>query len=379
VFATDAAVVHHDDWLDRLKDCASQSEVEQHDKEVRLSSAPVAQLRSSSPRASAARTSSDLSDHSEPASEPASVTKMISQPETRPVTLEQLVAEVNASDAGLCMLEAQCIEYCGIQETELLGQEQYQALVTLHKSLLGEYSDLFLSSWHPSADEDLHRFAPKDRAVRMWKHGIHGFLELLCRGLPEAADHMRTFINHAYSIVTLLCREVPALENTWIEYLGDLSEYHVLIEDNIEDKRAWTDIARSWHSMAADKAPTLGRHYHRLADLALSNNALQRLYLYSKSLCVPSPFLGVRESIRTLFDPFLSGSSEGLDPVDAAFVRVHGIFFTGECKEQLQTSINEFLELLDNRIEHQDSFLWLEKGCGGSCLEPNLDIVLTVI
>jgi len=372
--------VHHDDWLDRHKDCEGQSKVDQHDKEVCLSSAPVAQLCSSSPEASAdSRASSDLSDHSETASEPASVTKIIRQPETRPVTLKQLVAEAEASDAGLCVIEAKCIEYDGMQEAELLGQEQYQALVTLHKSLLGEYYDLFLSSWHPSAGEDLHRLAPKDRAVRMWKHGIHGFLELLCRGLPEAADHMRTFINHAYSIVTLLCREVPALENTWIECLGNLSEYQVLIEDDIEDKRAWTDIARSWHSMAADKAPTLGRHYHRLADLALSNNALQRLYLYSKSLCVPSPFLGVRESIRTLFDPFLSGSSEGLDPVDAAFVRVHGIFFTGECKEQLQTSINEFLELLDNRIEHQDSFLWLEKGCGGSCLEPNLDIVLTVI
>ena len=362
MFATDAAVVYHADWLGRLKDCAGQSEVEQHDKEVRLSSAPVAQLCGSSPGASAgSRVSSDLSDHSEPASEPASVTKIISQPETRPVTLEQLVAEVNASDAGLCMLEAKCIEYDGIQKTELLGQEQYQVLVTLHESLLGQYYDLFASSWHPSADEDLHRLAPKDSAVRMWKHGIHGFLELLRRGLPDTADHLRTFINHAYSIMTLLCREVPALENTWIEYLGDLSEYHVLIEDNIEDKRAWTDIARSWHSMAADKAPTLGHHYHRLADLAPSN-ALQRLYLYSKSLCVPIPFLGARESIRPLFGPFLAGSTQGLDPVDAAFMRTHGIFFTGECKEQLQTSIDEFLELLDNRIEHQDSFLWLEKG-----------------
>ena len=363
MFATDAAAVHHDDWLDRHKDCEGQSKVDQHDKEVCLSSAPVAQLCSSSPEASAdSRASSDLSDHSETASEPASVTKIIRQPETRPVTLKQLVAEAEASDAGLCVIEAKCIEYDGMQEAELLGQEQYQALVTLHKSLLGEYYDLFLSSWHPSAGEDLHRLAPKDRAVRMWKHGIHGFLELLCRGLPEAADHMRTFINHAYSIVTLLCREVPALENTWIEYLGDLSEYHVLIEDDIEDKRAWTDIARSWHSMAADKAPTLGRHYHRLADLALSGNALQRLYLYSKSLCVPSPSLRARESIRTLFDPFLTGSIQGLDPVDAAFIRVHGIFFTGKCKEQLQTSINEFLGLLENRIEHQDSFLWLEKG-----------------
>ena len=39
--------------------------------------------------------------------------------------------------------------------------------------------------------------------ARMWKHGIHSFLELLRHQLPHSLKHMLTFICLAYSMMAL--------------------------------------------------------------------------------------------------------------------------------------------------------------------------------
>ncbi|KAJ6446896.1 NADH:ubiquinone oxidoreductase subunit [Purpureocillium lavendulum] len=300
-------------------------------------------------------------DHGSPV-EPPSVTEMIRQPETRPISPEQLVAEVKGIYAGLVMIESKCIEYDSSQETKQLSQEQFQALIALHRSVLHEHHDFFLASQHPSASEALRRLASKyAMPARMWRHGIHSFLELLRHKLPASLEHMLTFIYIAYSMMALLYETVPAFEDTWIECLGDLGRYRMAIEDDdIRDRETWTGVSRYWYSKASDKSPTTGRLYHHLAILARPN-ALQQLYFYTKSLCVPIPFPSARESIMTLFDPLLNGSPQRLDAVDAAFVRVHGIFFSGKSKEQLESSMKEFLSLLDGRIGSIHSS-WLEAG-----------------
>ena len=145
--------------------------------------------------------------------------------------------------------------------------------------------------------------------ARMWRHGIHSFLELLRHRLPASLDHMLAFIYLAYSMMALLYETVPAFEDTWIECLGDLGRYRMAIEDDdIRDREVWTGVARHWYSKASDKAPTTGRLYHHLAILARPN-ALQQLFYYSKSLCVVIPFTSARESILTLFEPVLNSDN----------------------------------------------------------------------
>lgn len=56
--------------------------------------------------------------------------------------------------------------------------------------------------------------------ARMWRHGIHAFLEVLRHRLPESLEHMLAFIYIAYSMMALLYETVPAFEDTWIECLG---------------------------------------------------------------------------------------------------------------------------------------------------------------
>lgn len=216
--------------------------------------------------------------------------KMIGQLETRPISQKQLVAEVKGIYAGLVMVESKCIEVDSSQSAQndsspKLNNEQWQALIALHRTLLHEHHDFFLASQHPSASPALRRLASKyAMPARMWRHGIHSFLELLRQRLPTSLEHMLTFIYLAYSMMALLYETVPNFEDTWIECLGDLSRYRMAIEDQDEDLRdreIWTEVSRQWCS----KATTTGRLHHHLAILARPN-AVKQLFYYTKSLCV---------------------------------------------------------------------------------------------
>ncbi|KAH6879496.1 hypothetical protein B0T10DRAFT_582911, partial [Thelonectria olida] len=245
--------------------------------------------------------------------------------------------------------------------------EKNQRLLSIDRWVLPrigseEHHDFFLASQHPSASPPLRRLASKyAMPARMWRHGIHSFLELLRHRLPESLEHMLSFLYLAYSMMALLYETVPAFEDTWIECLGDLGRYRMAIEDDdIRDREVWTGVSRHWYSKASDKSPSTGRLYHHLAILARPN-ALQQLYYYTKSLCVPLPFLSARESIMTLFDPVLASNPSCLSPIDFAFVRVHGILFSGKSKRHSQEGMEEFLGLLDSSITRTTK-RWLESG-----------------
>ncbi|KAM0145976.1 hypothetical protein ACHAQE_010980 [Botrytis cinerea] len=284
---------------------------------------------------------------------------IIFQLETRPISQEQLVAEVKGIYAGLVMVEAKCIEVDNKQATLVhgdpptqsrLNNEQWQALIALHRTLLHEHHDFFLASQHPSASPALRRLASRyAMPARMWRHGIHSFLELLRHRLPGSLDHMLAFIYLAYSMMALLYETVPAFERTWIECLGDLGRYRMAIEDDdIRDREVWTGVARHWYSKASNKAPTTGRLYHHLAILGRPN-ALQQLYYYAKSLCVMIPFDSGRESILTFFDSF-SHNKCHLSPLNAAFIQAHGYLFAYKTMERFEPTVKLLLGLLDSHI-----------------------------
>ncbi|PSR84390.1 hypothetical protein BD289DRAFT_453376 [Coniella lustricola] len=262
------------------------------------------------------------------------VSSMLLQLETRSVTLAQLVVEIKGIYAGLVMVESKCIEADSAQSVQTdsasrLNNEQWQALIALHRALLHEHHDFFLGSQHPSGSQALKKLPQKyAMPARMWKHAIHSFLELLRHCLPASLEHMLTFINLAYSMMALLYETVPALEDTWTECLGDLARYRMAIEDeDIRDREIWTGVSRFWYTKASDKAPTAGRLYHHLAILARPN-ALQQLFYFTKSLCVAIPFESTRESILTLFDPVLNGTRNRQTPmIDFHFLKTHANLF----------------------------------------------------
>lgn len=288
---------------------------------------------------------------------------LLLQPDSRPISQEQLTSEVKSIYAGLTMVETKCIHVDraqtaafqdGSDSTTRLASDHWQALIALHRTLLHEHHDFFLASQHPSASPALRRLAAKySMPARMWKHGIHSFLELLRRRLPESIDYMLAFIYLAYQMMALLYETVPAFEDTWIECLGDLGRYRMAIEDeNPKDRETWAGVARSWYSKAADKNPAIGRLYHHLAILARPH-ALRQLYFYARSLTCVTPFSSARESILTLLDPILGRPADSYShdlPIDTSFIQAHGVLFGKLSPEKFEDARFAFQSQLDNHI-----------------------------
>ena len=309
----------------------------------------------------AATQDGDLAQEPELGPEPV----LLLQPETRPISHDQLVVEVKGIYAGLVLVDFKCIEVAEKQAATAqeknpslqtrLTNEQWQALIHLHKTLLHEHHDFFLASQNPSASIALGKLAAKySMPARMWSHGIHAFLEVLRHRLPESLDHMLTFIYIAYSMMALLYETVSNFEDTWVECLGDLKRYRMAVEDDDQrDRDLWSGVVLSWYSKAADKNPSTGRLYHHLAILSRSYT-LQQLSFYTRSLTCLNPFESARASITTLFNPILDGKESAYHrstSVETMIIKAHGILFCKQAVDQLYAIVNQLNQgLLDKYI-----------------------------
>ena len=284
----------------------------------------------------------------------------ILHPNTQPISHEQLVVEVKGIYAGLVMVEAKCINIDERQSAAAQERDppksinhkndQWQSLIALHKQLLHEHHDFFLASQHPSASPALSRLAAKfSMPARMWRHGIHAFLEVLRHRLPESLEHMLAFIYIAYSMMAILYETVPTFEDTWIECLGDLSIYRMAIEDDEpRDREVWSNVARFWYNKAADKRPNVGRLYHHLAILARPYT-LEQLSLYTRSLTCVTPFESARGSIMTLFNPLLNNKDTNRSlPFETFFIKAHGLLFT---KGPLNTPDHSYPTAIESDVD----------------------------
>ena len=229
-------------------------------------------------------------------------TRMIREPESSPISKDQLAAEVKGIYAGLVMVEAKCINIDDAQAkdtTTELGPEQWQALIALHRTLLYEHHDFLMATQHPSATPALQALAMKySMPARMWKHGIHAFLEVLRHRRPQSQDYMLAFIYLAYQMMALLYETVPSFTDTWIECLGDIARYRMAIEEEREPHIIWGGVAARWYSPASDRHPTIGRLYHHLG--ILERPGINKFCLYSRSLTCTIPFPNARDSLATL-------------------------------------------------------------------------------
>ena len=293
-------------------------------------------------------------------------------PVPREIPEEALNTEVKMIYNGLCHIESKCRTVDQAQghqpwdgdpaQKKELTSDHWRALIALHRTLLNEHHDFFLASQHPSASPALRRLASRySMPARLWRHGIHSFLEVLRHRLPESLEYMLAFIYLAYQMMSLLYETVPAFESTWIECLGDLGRYRMAIEDaDMRDREVWNNVARYWYQKAADKNPHVGRLYHHLAILARSD-PLQQMYLYSRSLISIECFHSARESIRTLLDPVTNDHpsySKAL-VIDRVFIKMMAILFTKRNFEAFDGHKEEFLQHVGRSM---DQLHWKDRG-----------------
>ena len=79
-------------------------------------------------------------------SQPEQYASILLQPDTRSITAEQLVNEVKGIYSGLVMVEKKCVEIIAQRDSKRgkLSNDQWQALIALHRTLLHEHYDFFV-------------------------------------------------------------------------------------------------------------------------------------------------------------------------------------------------------------------------------------------
>ncbi|KAF7197900.1 hypothetical protein HII31_00772 [Pseudocercospora fuligena] len=276
---------------------------------------------------------------------------LILQPDSSPISQEQLAAEVKGIYAGLVMVEAKCINIDAAQAADPkshLGPEQWQALIALHRTLLYEHHDFLMATQHPSATPALRGLAAKySMPARMWKHGIHAFLEVLRHRRPDSQDYMLAFIYLAYQMMALLFETVPSFTDTWIECLGDLARYRMAIEEEKEAHATWGGVAARWYTMASDRHPAIGRLYHHLG--ILERPSLRKFCFYAKSLTCVIPFPNARDSLSTLCGPIVQDDQtiqSSRQSAEARIVTFHALVYTGRDQALIDEVGRDSLDLL---------------------------------
>lgn len=276
-----------------------------------------------------------------------------------PIQPDQRVRDAMSIYAGMVEVEKMCnevdrIEYAKVQAGNIqhIPRERYNQLVSLHQTLLYDQYDFFFSCSHPDATPQLRQLPHKyGMRERIWKSGIHTFLEVLRHHLPESSEHMSTFLRIAYKVVCQLYETIPSHKATWIECLGDLSRYRMAVEErDAETKEIWTNRAREWYYAATDILPCVGRLYHHLAIVA-RKNPVEQLFFYIKSLTVDLIFTGTRESVLVLFQT-VSGEMPRvglITEVDYSFVQLHQTLFTKINLDKMGT--DAFITLLTKALD----------------------------
>ncbi|CAG8125444.1 unnamed protein product [Penicillium nalgiovense] len=274
--------------------------------------------------------------------------EMFRQPETHTITEEQLINEVRGIYTGLVMVEKKCIEIDRqqAQSKAELSQPQWQTLVSLHRTLLYEHHDFFLASQHPSAGPVLKDLADKyAMPARMWRYGVHSFLELLRQKLPGSMEYMLDFIYLSYSMITLLLESVPDFRETWIECLGDLARYRMAVEEfDKKDRDLWAGVSRHWYNQ--DRNQGNGRIQHHLAVLARPD-VLQQFFHYTKALISVRAFPNAFDSMTQLVAPLMNVQKGSLSTL---FVTTHGALFMQAPVEEFVSRASMFLATLRKEI-----------------------------
>ena len=129
-------------------------------------------------------------------------------------------------------------------------------------------------------------------------------------------------------------------------------------DDDIRAREVWTRVSRYWYARASHQEPTVGRLYHHLAILARPS-AIQQLFYYTKSLCLPHPFAASRETIFTM--PVFDGKRSRLCELDTAFLRAHMILFTRRGREDLDGVMHALLQALEADEAAWARKPWIEK------------------
>jgi hypothetical protein len=279
----------------------------------------------------------------------------IPEPENpKPVTLQALTQEIKGIYAGLTMVETKSIsvmrqvmssENQQAETQPAISQDHWQALIALQRTLLHEHHDFILATQHPVSSPAIRRLVKKySMPARMWKHGCSTFLELSRRRLPESTEFMLAFIDLAYPIYSLLLELAPVHADCWVECLGHLARYRMVLQVSPIDREVWRGVAEGWYVLAKDKSPGRGFLSFSLS-LLVRSNPLRGLSYLAQSLTCDDAYTDAQE-VWQIFESY----SKLTDLVRTrSLMELHSLMFRRRLKES-QSSTTQLLWLSNTNL-----------------------------
>lgn len=168
---------------------------------------------------------------------PESAAQLSLQPETGPISHEQLTLEIKGIYAGLVMVDTKCIDVDERQSistqavTPRLGRnvdEQWQNILALYRTLVHEFVELLMAFQHLSATRTLSRSTPGyTMPARMWRQDLYRFLEVLQHWLHKFAEEILSPVHVAYIMMTLFLGGLRRFRNIRTKYFGNIDRQAV--------------------------------------------------------------------------------------------------------------------------------------------------------
>ncbi|SPO03788.1 uncharacterized protein DNG_06471 [Cephalotrichum gorgonifer] len=330
---------------------------------------PSASAPSEDPRKGRGSAPEELRPPSE-SSSPSTAWAMEKQPDTKPVTPNQLKVEIKEIYSAAVKVEALCTERIAYYNSgnvnangngndgqagavPSISDEEWHKLVGLHKATLHEFVDFFLAAQHP-AISDSRAFRgiclKYNMLQRLWQR-VQDLLDLMRRRLPASKEYMTGFVSLSFSLFTVLYEHASHFAPIWSECLGDVARFGMAVEAGCPEERAvWVGASRTWYLRTVDLDPGVGRLHHHCAILARPEPVGQ-LFHFTKSLCAAKPFAGARESIATLFEPVFAGQMAGrCRELDVAVAKVHGMVMRDHDDEAFGQAVDYYKSRLGESI-----------------------------
>ncbi|KAH8655668.1 pyridoxal phosphate-dependent transferase [Xylariales sp. PMI_506] len=185
-------------------------------------------------------------------------------------------------------------------------------LLKTHLDLQLTCTELFLHAYHPSAGGSLKdRIHDNGALDKLWGF-TDPMLKLLKRAVPSVpvldqyipvVQESLASYQHIYSLLASAFMADNEYERllyalgSMAHRIGVLATYRLSVTYDDDDQEQWQSQAQFWFQKALKIMPAFGGSYHDLA-LIKRSNAVDQLFLLSKSLCTSDPLPLSYESLR---------------------------------------------------------------------------------
>ncbi|KAF8326386.1 uncharacterized protein EI90DRAFT_3127987 [Cantharellus anzutake] len=288
------------------------------------------------------------------------------------------------------------------------ADETWVRLIASHKVLAEAHHNLLLLTTNANVPASMQSIPDKyNIPTRLWSISFHRLIVALRRASltsPRALEHLTSFIYYAYHLYTSLLEErnLEAYRGKWLEALGDLANYRLLVAvhaanipplqpavaaasserdesmvvlpidppvPKIDDSpipsvgvRAaaewgdedecdtWRRTAREWYAMGLKDTPGAGRLHHHIGMLGqnVKGDELRTVYHFVKSLIANHPFDTGRDAMLEFFSPSMQQNlSSPTSPATALFLHIIGLLFTRIDLDQVRPNLGRFIERLE--------------------------------